>query len=158
MVQHQYKTPNEERDSLLEETRSSFIKESHWKQKKSENFVWRIKKNYDRMFKKQASSIKTIERHLGQIFESIHGRGFGTLLSITETNPRGLAHAITTRSGLNHQPPKNPLEDSNGLQNMTTEHIPATEKTTHEQTQNIIKNTDLPIPFPRRLKKEKEKE
>ncbi|GKD45881.1 hypothetical protein Tco_1270526 [Tanacetum coccineum] len=26
MVQHQYKTPNDERDSLLEETKSSFVK------------------------------------------------------------------------------------------------------------------------------------
>ncbi|GJV71447.1 reverse transcriptase domain-containing protein [Tanacetum coccineum] len=121
MVQHQYKTPNDERDSLLEETISSFIKEAHWMQKKSQNFVWRIKRNYDRTFKNQAYAIKTIEKNIGRIAESIHGRGVGTLPSFTETNPRGLAHAITTRSGLNYQPPKNPLEDSNGLQNVTTE-------------------------------------
>ncbi|GJZ21805.1 hypothetical protein Tco_0558844 [Tanacetum coccineum] len=66
MVQHQYKTPNDERDSLLEET-----------------------------FKNLASDIKTIEKNLIQIAESIHGRGVGTLLCFTETNPRGLAHAIT---------------------------------------------------------------
>ncbi|GJW83642.1 hypothetical protein Tco_0156787 [Tanacetum coccineum] len=29
MVQHQYKTPNDERDSLLEETISSFVKKAH---------------------------------------------------------------------------------------------------------------------------------
>ncbi|GKA90402.1 hypothetical protein Tco_0812272 [Tanacetum coccineum] len=122
MVQHQYKTPNDERDSLLEETISSFIREAHWMQKKSENFVWRIKRNYDRTFKNQASAIKTIEKNLSRIAESIHRRGVGTLPSFTKTNPRGLAHAITTRSGLNYQPPKNPLEDSNCLQNITTEH------------------------------------
>ncbi|GJZ30992.1 reverse transcriptase domain-containing protein [Tanacetum coccineum] len=61
MVQHQYKTPNDERDSLLEETISSFVKKAHWMQKKSENFVWRIKRNYDRTFKNQASAIKTIK-------------------------------------------------------------------------------------------------
>ncbi|GJW80643.1 hypothetical protein Tco_0144618 [Tanacetum coccineum] len=57
MVQHQYKTPNDERDSLLEETISSFIKEAHWMQKKSQNFVWRIKRNYDRTFKKLGFAI-----------------------------------------------------------------------------------------------------
>ncbi|GJX24963.1 hypothetical protein Tco_0231259 [Tanacetum coccineum] len=36
MVQHRYKTPNDESDTLLEETVSSFIKEAHWRQKKSE--------------------------------------------------------------------------------------------------------------------------
>ncbi|GKB29360.1 uncharacterized protein Tco_0868761, partial [Tanacetum coccineum] len=127
-------------------------------QKKNENFVWRIKRNYDKTFKYQASLIKTIEKNLGQIAESIHGRGVGTLPSFTETNPRGLAHAITTRSGLNYQPPKNSLVDSNGLHNMTTEHIPTTKRITPKQTQNSTKRTDLPIPFPRRLKKEKEKE
>ncbi|GKD00911.1 hypothetical protein Tco_1171185 [Tanacetum coccineum] len=127
-------------------------------QKKSENFVWRIKRNYDRTFKNQASAIKTIEKNLGRIAESIHGRGVGTLPSFTKMNPRGLAHAITTRSGLNYQPPKNHLKDSNGLQNVTTERIPTTEKITPEQTHNSTKKTDPPIPFPRRLKKEKEKE
>ncbi|GJR72090.1 DNA-directed DNA polymerase [Tanacetum coccineum] len=80
MVQHQYKTPNDERDSLLEETISSFIKEAHWMQKKSQNF------------------------NLGRIAESIHGREVGTLPSFTETNPRGLAHAITTRKSLEQMP------------------------------------------------------
>ncbi|GJT18980.1 hypothetical protein Tco_0877686 [Tanacetum coccineum] len=158
MVQHQYKTPNDEMDSLLEETISSFIREAHWMQKKSENFVWRIKRNYDRTFKNQASAIKTIEKNLGRIAESIHRRGVGTLPSFTKINPRGLAHAITTRSGLNYQPPKNPLEDSNCLQNITTERIPTTEKITLKQTHNSTKKIDSPIPFPRRPKKEKEKE
>ncbi|GKB05078.1 hypothetical protein Tco_0833273 [Tanacetum coccineum] len=39
MVQHQYKTPNDERDSFLEETLNSFFKEAHWMQKKNDNFV-----------------------------------------------------------------------------------------------------------------------
>ncbi|GKA50904.1 DNA-directed DNA polymerase [Tanacetum coccineum] len=106
MVKHQYKTPNDERDSLLEEIVSSFIKEAHWRQKKSESFVWRNKRNYDRTFKNQASAIKTIEKNLSRIAESIHGRGVGTLPSFTEINPRGLAHPITTRIVLNKVPPK----------------------------------------------------
>ncbi|GJR51186.1 reverse transcriptase domain-containing protein [Tanacetum coccineum] len=75
IVQHQYKTPTDERDSLLEKTIISFIKEAHWMQKKSQHFVWRIKRNYDRTFKNQAFAIKTIEKNLGRIAESIHWRG-----------------------------------------------------------------------------------
>ncbi|GJR50421.1 reverse transcriptase domain-containing protein [Tanacetum coccineum] len=67
-------------------------------QKKSENFAWIIKRNYDSTFKNQASAIKTIEKNLGQIAKSIHGRRVGALPSFTETNPRGLAYAITTRN------------------------------------------------------------
>ncbi|GKC63997.1 hypothetical protein Tco_1096595 [Tanacetum coccineum] len=109
MVQHQYKTHDDERDSFLEETLNSFVREAHWMQKKNKNFVWRIKRNYDMTFKNQASSIKSVEKNLGRIAESIHGRRVGALPSFTETNPRGLAHAITTRSGLNYKPPKKTL-------------------------------------------------
>ncbi|GJU80047.1 hypothetical protein Tco_1282412 [Tanacetum coccineum] len=139
-----YKTPNDERDSLLEETISSFIKKAHWMQKKSKNFIWRIKRNYDRTFKNQAFAIKTIKKNLGQIAESIHGRGVG--------NPRGLAHIITTRSGLNYQPPKNPLEDSDDLHNITTKQFPTTEKITPEQTHNRTQKSNPPIPFPKKVK------
>ncbi|GJT58853.1 reverse transcriptase domain-containing protein [Tanacetum coccineum] len=127
-------------------------------QKKSENFVWRTKRNYDRTFKNQASAIKTIEKNLGRIAESIHDRGLGTLPSFTETNPRGLAHAITTRSGLNYQPSKNPLEDRDGPHNITIEQIPTTEKITHEQTYNSTQkliHLSLSLVY---LKKEKENE
>ncbi|GJY29339.1 reverse transcriptase domain-containing protein [Tanacetum coccineum] len=105
-----------------------------------------------------AFAIKTIEKNLGRIAESIHGRGVGTLPSFTKTNPRGLAHVITTRSGLNYQPPKNLLKDSDSLHNITIEQIPTTEKITPEQIHNSTQKTDPPIPFPSRLKKEKENE
>ncbi|GJR03456.1 putative nucleotidyltransferase, ribonuclease H [Tanacetum coccineum] len=40
----------------------------------------------------------------------------GILPSFAENNLKGLAHAITTRSGLNYKPPKNPLEDNSDSQ------------------------------------------
>ncbi|GJU48930.1 hypothetical protein Tco_1218485 [Tanacetum coccineum] len=89
--------------------------------------------------------------------ESIHGREVGTLPRFTETNLRGLSYATTTRSGLNYQPPKNSLEDSNILQNITTEHIPTTEKINPEQTHNSTKKTDPPILFSKRLKRRRRK-
>ncbi|GKC45666.1 reverse transcriptase domain-containing protein [Tanacetum coccineum] len=111
MVQHKYKLPDEGRISKLEETLSTFIEESHRKQKENKNLFWKIKKNYDKTLKKQASSLKTIEGHMGRNAEIIHRREVGSLPSFTETNMRGLAHAITTKSGLNYNPPKNPLKE-----------------------------------------------
>ncbi|GJX37568.1 reverse transcriptase domain-containing protein [Tanacetum coccineum] len=72
MAQHKYKLPDEGTNSKLEETLRTFIEESRRKQKQNKNLFWKIKKNYDKIFKKQAASIKTIERHLGRIAEMIH--------------------------------------------------------------------------------------
>ncbi|GKC20851.1 hypothetical protein Tco_1023001 [Tanacetum coccineum] len=115
MAQHKYETLIEGRISNLEETLNNFIKESRIRQKESENMVWGIKKTYDQTFKTQASSIKKIEIHLGRIAKIIQDRETGSLPSTTEINPRGLANAITTRSGLNYKPPKNPLENITNL-------------------------------------------
>nr|GEZ17741.1 leucine-rich repeat receptor-like protein kinase PXL2 [Tanacetum cinerariifolium] len=111
MAQHKYETPMEGRISNLEETLNNFIKESRIKQKESENLVWGIKKTCDQTFKTQASSIKKIEIHLGKMAKIIKVKETGSLPSSTETNPRGLANAITTRSGLNYKPIKNPLKN-----------------------------------------------
>ncbi|GJR03073.1 reverse transcriptase domain-containing protein [Tanacetum coccineum] len=75
MVQHKYKLPDKEKNSKPEETLRTFIEESRQKQKQNESLFWKIKKNCDKVFKKQDSSIKTIEGHLGRIAETIHGRG-----------------------------------------------------------------------------------
>ncbi|GKE93400.1 hypothetical protein Tco_1574495, partial [Tanacetum coccineum] len=83
------------------------------------NLIWGIKKNFNQVFKAQASSIKKLEVQLGKIVETVQNREIGSLPSSTEINPRGLAHAITTRSGLNYKPPANPLvkyEDYNDSQ------------------------------------------
>ncbi|GKA22037.1 hypothetical protein Tco_0707999 [Tanacetum coccineum] len=123
MAQHKYKLLDEGRISKPEETLSTFIEESCRKQRENKNLFWKIMRNYDKPLKKQASSIKTIEGHLGRITEINYGREVGSLPSFTETNPRGLAHAITTRSGHNYNPPKNPLEEINDTQNKTSENI-----------------------------------
>ncbi|GJU89911.1 reverse transcriptase domain-containing protein [Tanacetum coccineum] len=74
-TKHKYKLLDEEKNFKPEETLRTFIEESRRKQKQNESLFWKIKKNYDKVFKKQASSIKTIEGHLGQITKKIHGRG-----------------------------------------------------------------------------------
>ncbi|GJV26571.1 hypothetical protein Tco_1379266 [Tanacetum coccineum] len=76
MVQHQYKTPNDERGSLLEETISSFIKEAHWMQKKNENFVCRIKRNYDRTLKIKLLLLKLLKRTSAELLNQCTGGGW----------------------------------------------------------------------------------
>ncbi|GKD56926.1 hypothetical protein Tco_1290313 [Tanacetum coccineum] len=160
MAQHKYETPMEGRISNLEEILNNFIKESRIKQKESGNIVWGIKKTCDQTFKTQASSIKKIEIHLGKIAKIIQDKETGSLPSSTETNPRGLANAITTRSGLNYKPPKNPLE------NITTSQEGLTTKETTiksddndpDKPRKSMESFDHSIPFPGRLKKEKERE
>ncbi|GJU64447.1 hypothetical protein Tco_1246282 [Tanacetum coccineum] len=158
MVQHKYENPMEGRISTLEETLINFIKESFRRQKKNENMVWEIKKNYYQTFKAHASSIKKLESHLGKIAELIQDRETGSLPSATETNPKGLEHAITTKSGLNYKTPQKPLENN-------SQPKPSAEETS---TTDNSKEPDKPkqtaeshvhfIPFLGRLKKEKEKE
>ncbi|GJZ96222.1 hypothetical protein Tco_0668556 [Tanacetum coccineum] len=125
----------EGRISNLEETLNNFIKESRIRQKESENIVWGIKKTYDQTFKTQASSIKKIENHLGRIAKIIQDRETGSLPSSTKTNPRGLANKLATKE--------------------TT--IKSSEKGPDNPTKSM-ESYDHFIPFPRRLKRKKEKE
>ncbi|GJY13704.1 hypothetical protein Tco_0383013 [Tanacetum coccineum] len=102
-LNHKYKRPDEGKNSKLEETLRTLIEETRRKHSVSENLFRKVKKNYDKTFKRQASSIKTIESHLGRIAKIIHGRGVGGLPSFTKNKSERLAHAITTRrqSGIN---------------------------------------------------------
>ncbi|GKB73125.1 uncharacterized protein Tco_0934537 [Tanacetum coccineum] len=160
MAQHRFDTPIEGRVTNVEKILNKFIKESFKKQKYSENLIWGIKKNFDQVFKAQASSIKKLEVQLGKIAETVQNRETGSLPSSTEINPRGLAHAITTRSGLNYKPPANPLvnnEDSNDAQkNDGTDKMEEVKE--QEKQRKVVESYVPPIPFPGRLKKEKEKE
>ncbi|GKA84439.1 hypothetical protein Tco_0806034, partial [Tanacetum coccineum] len=115
--------------------------------------VWGIKKTCEQTFKTQASFIKEIEIHLGRIAKIIQDREAGSLPSSTETNPRGLANAVTTRSGLNYKPPKSPLE------NITTSQEELTTKSTikNGEKESInprksMESSDHSIPFPGWLK------
>ncbi|GJY70513.1 DNA-directed DNA polymerase [Tanacetum coccineum] len=130
MVQHKYETLMEGIISNLEETLNNFIKESRIRQK---------------------------ERRIAKI---IQDRKTGSLPSSTETNPRGLANAITTRSRLNYKPPKNPIENIATLQEKL-----ATKDTTIKSSEKgpdnpkkSVESYDHSIPFPGRLKMKKEKE
>ncbi|GKE66071.1 aspartic peptidase, partial [Tanacetum coccineum] len=111
----------------------------------------------------KASFIKKLEVQLGKIAEIVQNRETGSLPSSTEINPRGLAHAITMRSGLNYKPPANPLvnnEDSNDAQDKHKNDgaDDRNEVKEPEVQRKVVESYIPPIPFLGRLKKEKEKE
>ncbi|GKD44556.1 hypothetical protein Tco_1269201 [Tanacetum coccineum] len=145
MAQHRYETPMEGRILNLGETLNTFIKESPRRQKESENMVWGIKKSYNQTFKVQASSIKMIEYHLGKIAKLIQDREAGSLPSSTKTNPRGLVHAITTRSGLNYKPPKNPLENNTKDKPITNETITRNKEEVPDGHRNIMESCHMDL-------------
>ncbi|GJX54176.1 hypothetical protein Tco_0282545 [Tanacetum coccineum] len=141
MAQYRFDTPIEGRVANLEKTLNKFIKESFKKQKDGENIIWGVKKSYDHAFKAQASSIKKLEIQVGKIVEIVQNREAGSLPSSTETNLRGLAHAITTRNKHKNDGAKN----GNAVRES-------------EAQRKVVKSYIPPIPFPRRLKKEKNRE
>ncbi|PWA85724.1 hypothetical protein CTI12_AA120600 [Artemisia annua] len=75
MVQSVFETPIEDRVSSIERCVKFFIRETFHNQRETQEIIWGIKTE-----------------------------NTGELPSTTETNPRDLAHAITTRSGLNKEP------------------------------------------------------
>ncbi|GJX69614.1 putative nucleotidyltransferase, ribonuclease H [Tanacetum coccineum] len=95
---------------------------------------------------------------MGKIAELIQDRETGSLPSTTETNPRGLAHAITTRSGLNYKPPQNPLENNSQPKPSAEETSTTDNSKEPDKPEKTTESQVHSIPFHGRLEKEKEKE
>ena len=118
--------------------------------------IWELKNGYDRTLKDHATTIRRLENQVGRLAQFVCKRDNGELPSTTETNPRDLAHAITTRSGLNYKEPAFPTESekSTPVGEQMTEEIRNKETIPiKEKVQTYIP----PIPFPGRLKKERER-
>ncbi|GJY11052.1 hypothetical protein Tco_0379237 [Tanacetum coccineum] len=100
--------------------------------------------------------------HDEYITKLIQNRETNSLPSSTETNPRGLAHTITTRSRLNYKPPTNPIENNKYSNDEQNEHKNVGVDNRDEVKEPKAQRKEVesyvpPIPFPGRLKKEKEK-
>ncbi|PWA70163.1 leucine-rich repeat transmembrane protein kinase protein [Artemisia annua] len=110
--------------------------------------IWGIKMEYDGVLKSHESAIRKLEAQVGNLAKTIKERGAGELPSTTETNPRDLAHAITTRIGLNYKEAYPTMTDnekatpSNDLDKST----PVTDEI---RTKPYVS----PVPFPRRMRK-----
>ncbi|GKF75974.1 hypothetical protein Tco_0225418 [Tanacetum coccineum] len=72
----------------MEETLSKFISESAKRHEENSNLIKEIRASMDAAIRNQEASIKTLEIEIGQMSKVLHERGFGSLPSSTETNPR----------------------------------------------------------------------
>ncbi|GKD08168.1 hypothetical protein Tco_1187853, partial [Tanacetum coccineum] len=72
----------------MEDTLSKFMSESAKRHEENSNLIKEIQATTDAIIRNQGASIKTLEIQIGQMSKVLQERGFGSLPSSTETNPR----------------------------------------------------------------------
>ncbi|GJX76199.1 DNA-directed DNA polymerase, partial [Tanacetum coccineum] len=77
-------------------TLSKFISESAKRHEENFNLIKEIRATTDAAIRNQGASIKTLEIQIGQMSMVLQERGFGSLPSSTETNPRDQVKSIST--------------------------------------------------------------
>ncbi|GKD97700.1 hypothetical protein Tco_1381597 [Tanacetum coccineum] len=72
------------------------MSESTKRHEENSNFIKEIRATTDVAIRNQGASIKTLEIQIGQMSKVLQERGFGSLPSSTETNPRDQVKLIST--------------------------------------------------------------
>ncbi|GJY45336.1 hypothetical protein Tco_0434399 [Tanacetum coccineum] len=85
----------QERRQSMEDTLSKFMSESSKRHKENSNLIKEIRALTDAI-RYQGASSKTLEIQIGQISKVLQERGFGSLPSSTEENPRDQVKSIST--------------------------------------------------------------
>ncbi|GKF21833.1 hypothetical protein Tco_0070471 [Tanacetum coccineum] len=80
----------------MEVTMRKFMGESAKRHDENSKLIKEIQTLIDAAFQNQGTSIKTLEIQIGQISKLLHERGFGSLPSSTEPNPRDHVKSIST--------------------------------------------------------------
>ncbi|GKD54730.1 hypothetical protein Tco_1288117 [Tanacetum coccineum] len=80
----------------MEDTLSKFMSESAKSHEENSNLIKEIRASTDAAIRNQGASIKTLEIQIGQMSKVLKERGFGSLPSLTETNPRDQVKSIST--------------------------------------------------------------
>ncbi|GJT35304.1 hypothetical protein Tco_0925723 [Tanacetum coccineum] len=86
----------QERRQSMEETLSKFMSESTKRHEENSNLIKEIRASTDAAIRKQRASIKTLKIPIGQMSKVLQEKGFGSLPSSTETNPRDQVKSIST--------------------------------------------------------------
>ncbi|GJY47074.1 putative reverse transcriptase domain-containing protein [Tanacetum coccineum] len=86
----------QERRQSMEDTLSKFMGESAKRHEENSNLIKEIRASTDAAIRNQGASIKTLEIQIGQMSKVLQERGFGSLPSSTETNPRDQVKSIST--------------------------------------------------------------
>ncbi|GKA43930.1 hypothetical protein Tco_0736654 [Tanacetum coccineum] len=121
----------------MEETLSKFMGESRKRHEENSNLIKEIRASTDASLRNQAASIKTLEIQIGKMSKVLQEKGFGSLLSSTETNPRDQVKSISTIIEADSYPIRRSgyqQKDRKQSQNDKTEH--EMEKTVQNQGQS----------------------
>ncbi|GKC16803.1 mitochondrial proton/calcium exchanger protein-like protein isoform X1 [Tanacetum coccineum] len=86
----------QKRRKSMEDTLSKFMGESTKRQEENSNLIKEIRASTDASIRNQGTSIKTLEIQIGKISKVLQERGFGSLPSSTEANPRDQVKSIST--------------------------------------------------------------
>ncbi|GJY49477.1 hypothetical protein Tco_0439433 [Tanacetum coccineum] len=86
----------QERRQSMEDTLSKFMSELAKRHEENSNLIKEIRATTDVAIRNQGASIKTLEIQIGQMSKVLQERGFGSLPSSTETNPRDQFKSIST--------------------------------------------------------------
>ncbi|GKD28816.1 hypothetical protein Tco_1239594, partial [Tanacetum coccineum] len=78
----------QEQRQSMEDTLSKFMSESTKRHEENSNLIKEIRASTDATIRNQGASIKTLEIQIGQMNKVLQERGFGSLPSSTEANPR----------------------------------------------------------------------
>ncbi|GJT79308.1 hypothetical protein Tco_1053650 [Tanacetum coccineum] len=109
----------QERRQSMEYTLRKFMNESAKRHEENSNLIKEIQASTDAAIRNQGASIKTLEIQIRKMSKVPHERGFGSLPSSTETNPRDQVKSISTSikadSNLIHRIGSNQYAVSTGL-------------------------------------------
>ncbi|GJW37415.1 DNA-directed DNA polymerase [Tanacetum coccineum] len=86
----------QERRHSIEDTLSKFMSESVKRHEENSNLIKEIRATTDATIRNQGASIKILEIQIGQMSKVLQERGFGSLPSLTEINPRDQVKSIST--------------------------------------------------------------
>ncbi|GJV65336.1 mitochondrial proton/calcium exchanger protein-like protein isoform X1 [Tanacetum coccineum] len=122
----------------MEDTLSKFMSESIKRQEENFNLIKEIRASIDAAIRNQGASIKTLEIQIGQMSNVLQERGFGSLPSLTETNPRDQVKSISTTI----------KADSHSIHLIRSTQYAVS--TRHNSTL-LYKSRQMTVPFPSRL-------
>ncbi|GKC21423.1 hypothetical protein Tco_1023573 [Tanacetum coccineum] len=88
----------------MEDTLSKFMRESAKRHKENLNLIKEIRASTDAAIRNQGALIKTLEIQIGKMSNVLQERGFGSLPSSTEANPRDQVKSISTTIEANSYP------------------------------------------------------
>ncbi|GJZ89465.1 hypothetical protein Tco_0661247 [Tanacetum coccineum] len=80
----------------MEDTLSKFMSESTNRHEKNSNLIKKIRATTNAAIRNEGASIKTLEIQIKKMSKVLQERGFGSLSSSTETNPRDQVKLIST--------------------------------------------------------------